>query len=100
MADRATKERKLVALMVNDLGPGFGEGEMGDLREEVGALADEDLDRTLAGRLGLPDPPDEEALDAALLHVEEPEIISGESAGGFTGAPDMSHEPRPEEREG
>ena len=99
MADRATKERKLVALMVNDLGPGFGEGEMAGLREEVGALSDEDLDSTLAERLGLPDTPDEEALDLALLHVEEPEIISGEDSGGFTGAPDMSHEPRPEERE-
>ena len=98
MADRATKERKLVALMVNDLGPGFGEGEMAGLRKEVGALAEEDLDRTLAGRLDLSDPADEEALDRALLHVEEPEIISSESAGGFTGAPDMSHEPRPEER--
>ncbi len=100
MADRATKERKLVALMVNDLGPGFGEGEMAGLRKEVGALAEEDLDRTLAGRLGLPGPADEEALDRALLHVEEPEILSAEGAGGFTGAPDMSHEPRPEEREG
>ena len=99
MADRATKERKLVALMVNDLGPGFGEREMAGLREEVGALTDEDLDGTLAGRLGLPDPADEETLDRALMHVEEPEIISGEDPGGFTGAPDMSHEPRPEERE-
>jgi len=99
MADRATKERKLVALMINDLGPGFGEGEMAGLREEVGAMAEEDLDQMLAGRLGLSAPADEEALDGALLHVEEPEIISGESAGGFTGAPDMSHEPRPEERE-
>ena len=99
MADRATKERKLVALMVNDLGPGFGEGEMAGLRKEVGALADDDLDRTLAGRLGLPGSAGEEALESALLHVEEPEIISAESAGGFTGAPDMSHEPRPEERE-
>ena len=99
MADRATKERKLVALMVNDLGPGFGEGEMSGLLEEVSALADEDLDRTLAERLALPDPADEEALDQALLHVEETEILSGEDAGGFTGAPDMSHEPRPEERE-
>ena len=99
MADRATKERKLVALMVNDLGPGFGEGEMAGLREEVRTLADADLDGTLAERLGLPDPADEEALNRALLHVEEPEIISGKDEGGFTGAPDMSHEPRPEERE-
>jgi hypothetical protein len=100
MADRATKERKLLALMVNDLGPGFGEGEMAGLREEVGALADEDLGKTLAERLDLPDPADEEALDRALLHVEEPEVLSGEVSSGFTGAPDMSHEPRPEERKG
>ena len=45
---------------------------MAGLREEVGALADEDLGRTLAERLDLPDPADEEALDRALLHVEEP----------------------------
>lgn len=28
MADRETRERKLMALMVNDLGPGFGEKEI------------------------------------------------------------------------
>ena len=97
MADRETKERKLIALMVNDLGPGFGEREMAGLKEEVHALPDEELDRTLAGRLDLPQPVDEETLEQALVHVEEPEEISGD---GFTGAPDMSHEPRPEEREG
>ncbi len=100
MADRATKERKLVALMVNDLGLGFGKSEMAGLREEVGALPDAELDRTLSERLDLPDPTDQETLDQALLHVEEPEVLSDEGAGGFTGAPDMSHEPRPEEREG
>jgi hypothetical protein len=100
MADRATKERKLVALMVNDLGHGFGKQEMADLREQVSVLPDEDLDRTLAQRLDLPHPTDEETLDGALLHVEEPEVLSGEAASGFTGAPDMSHEPRPEERQG
>ena len=98
MADRATKERKLVALMVNDLGHGFGKREMAGLRQQVHALPDEELDRTLTGRLGLPHPADEETLDGALLHVEEPEVLSEEGAGGFTGAPDMSHEPRPEER--
>lgn len=97
MADRETKERKLIALMVNDLGPGFGEREMAGLQREVRALPDGELDRTLAGRLDLPESADEETLDGALLHVEEPEEISG---GSFTGAPDMSHEPRPEEREG
>lgn len=100
MADRATKERKLVALMVNDLGPGFGEREMAGLGEDVHALPDEELDRTLAERLDLPLPTDQETLDDALLHVEEPDILSGDGAGGFSGAPDMSHEPRPEEREG
>ena len=97
MADRETKERKLIALMVNDLGPGFGEREMAGLQREVHALPDDELHRTLAGRLDLPDSVDEETLERALLHVEEPEEIS---RGNFTGAPDMSHEPRPEEREG
>ena len=99
MADRATKERKLVALMVNDLGHAFRKEEMAGLREEVGALPDAELDRTLAERLDLPHPADEETLDRALLHVEEPEVLSDDAAGGFTGAPDMSHEPRPKERE-
>jgi len=97
MADRHTRERKLVALLVNDLGPGFGEKEMAGLQSEVGALSDEELRGTLAARLDLPPSVAEEALDETLLHVEEPEGISGSR---FTGAPDMSHEPRPEEREG
>ena len=100
MADRATKERKLVALMINDMGHGFGKDEMAGLMKEVGALPDAELDRTLAERLDLPHPVDEETLGQALLHVEDPEVLSDASAGGFTGAPDMSHEPRPEEREG
>ena len=97
MADRETKERKLIALMVNDLGPGFGEKEMAGLKNEVSALSDEELHGTLARRLDLPPSVDEDTLGQALLHVEEPEEISGSD---FTGAPDMSHEPRPEEREG
>ena len=56
MADRETKERKLVALMVNDLGPGFGKKEMADLQGEVSALSDPELDETLAERLDLPTP--------------------------------------------
>ena len=94
--DRAAKERKMVALMVNDLGiADTDEQEMVKVNEEVGALSEEDLDRTLAGRLDLPYPVDEEVLERALSRVEEPERLSE----GFTGAPDMSHEPRPEERE-
>jgi hypothetical protein len=97
MADRETRERKLVALMVNDLGPGFGEQEVAKLESEVSALSDDELRGTLAARLDLPRSVDEETLEETLFHVEEPEKISGSR---FTGAPDMSHEPRPEEREG
>ncbi len=100
MTDRETKERKLIALMVNDLGPGFGEREMATLQSEVRALPDDELDVTLARRLDLPSSVDEETLGQALSLVEEPEVISGGDTGGFTGAPDMSHEPRPEERGG
>lgn len=98
VVDRGTKERKLVALMVSDMGAGLGEQEMARSSEEVRALTDEDLDRTLAERLDLPQPVDAELLDRALSHVEEPERISDTGPRGFTGAPDMSHEPRPDER--
>ena len=95
--DRGAKERKLVALMVNDLGiVDVDEPEMARLSDEVRALPDEELDRTLASRLDLPYPVDAEVFGRALSRVEEPERLSG----GFTGAPDMSHEGRPEEREG
>ena len=97
MADRGTKERKLVALMVNDLGAD-SEPEMVQMEEEVRALPGEELDQTLAERLDLPYPVDEEVLDRALARVEEPERISQGETGEFTGAPDMSHEPRPDER--
>jgi hypothetical protein len=98
MADRNTRERKLVALMINDLGAG-SEPDAARIEDEVRALSDEELDRTLAGRLDLPYPVDEEVLDRALARVDEPEELSGQGTGGFTGAPDMSHDPRPEERE-
>ena len=95
--DRRTRERKLVALMVNDLGiADMEEPGMTRLSDEVRALSDAELDRTLASRLDLPYPVDPEVLERALSRVEEPERLSG----GFTGAPDMSHEGRPEEREG
>jgi hypothetical protein len=97
MADRQTKERKLIALMVNDLGLGLGEREVAGLEQEVRALPDDELRGTLAARLDLPLSVDEETLDETLVHVEEPEEISRDE---FTRAPDMSHEPRPEERNG
>jgi hypothetical protein len=95
MVDRETKERKLIALMVGDLGPGFGEMEMARLESEVRALPQAELDGTLVGRLKLPHSVDEQTLEQALSHVEE---RSRSNQGSFTGAPDMSHEPRPEER--
>jgi hypothetical protein len=101
MADRGTKERKLLALMVNDLGiADTNEPEMVKMEEEVRTLPDEELEGTLASRLDLPYPVDAEVLDRALARVEEPERISQGGTGGFTGAPDMSHEPRPDERPG
>jgi hypothetical protein len=101
MADRSTKERKLLALMVNDMGLiDVKEPEMVEMKSEVRDLSDEDLDKTLAERLDLPYPVDAEVLDRALARVEEPEQPSKEGPGGFTGAPDMSHKPRPEERQG
>ena len=95
MADRGTKEKKLVALMVNDLqAADLAAGqEMTDVEKEVRSLSDEDLDATLAQRLDLPQPVDEEALDRALARVEEPERLTQSETGEFTGAPDMSHEP-------
>jgi hypothetical protein len=97
MADRRTKERKLVALMVSDLGA-ESETDAAVIEDEAHALSDEELDRTLAGRLDLPYSVAEEVLDRALARVEEPEELSEQ--GSFTGAPDLSHDPRPEEREG
>jgi hypothetical protein len=99
MANRETKERKLLALMVVDLGVD-AEPEVAGMEGEVRALSDEELDKTLAGRLDLPYPLDAEVLDRALPRVEEPERLSGKEPGGFTGAPDMSHEARPGERRG
>ena len=101
VADRETRERKLIALIINDLGiADTEEPEMVKMAEEVRSLPGEELDRTLAERLDLPYPVDPEVLDRALARVEEPEWLSEGGEGGFTGAPDMSHEPRPEERRG
>ena len=87
--DRAAKERKMISLMVNDLGiADTDEQEMTKMNEEVGALSEEELDKTLAGRLDLPYPVDEEVLERALTRVEEP----GTSLGRlYRGA---GHEPR------
>jgi hypothetical protein len=99
--DRETKERKLMALMINDLGVAdLEESEAAQMSREVSSLSDEDLGRTLTTRLDLPYPVEEEVLERALSRVSEPERLSEGGPDGYTGAPDMSHEPRPEEREG
>lgn len=100
MVDRSFKERKLVALMVNDLEAAeLGEQEMNRLTGEVRALSDEDLNETLISRLNLPQDIAESSLEEALSLVREPQVISSEEPGGFSRAPDMSHDPRPEERD-
>ncbi len=48
MADRETKERKLISLLVNDLEASLSEPEMAATKEEVGSLPDEELDRSRA----------------------------------------------------
>ncbi len=101
IVDRETKERKMVALMIGDLGMyDVKEPEMIRMNEEISALSDDELDRMLASRLGLKEPVNGQELEEALALVSKPERASADGPGGFTGAPDMSHEPRPEEREG
>lgn len=100
MADRDKRERKMISLMINDFEAAeLSEARVAELTGEVKALSDEELARTLTSRIGLPHAAEDATLDAALDRVEEPPIISG-SMEDFTRAPDMSHEPRPEEREG
>lgn len=100
MTDRSFKERKLVALMVNDLEAAeLGEQEMNRLTREVRALSEKNLNDTLITRLNLPQDTSEARLEEALNLVEEPQVTSSEEPGGFSRAPDMSHNPRPEERE-
>lgn len=107
MTDRSTKERKLMALMISDLGLNLTEPEMIEVEQEVRALPDEELDRTLASRLNLPYPVDEPAMEQALSLVEDPEPplkepelpLSGEE-GSVSGTTHMSYEPRPAEHEG
>ena len=70
MIDRTTKERKLIALMITDLELELEEAEMSEVKEEVADLPDEELDRTLASRLDLPYPVDEQAMQQALSRAD------------------------------
>jgi hypothetical protein len=73
VTNRATKERKLMVLMISDLELDLDQSEMIEVGEAVHALADEELDRTLANRLDLSYPVDEQAMEQALSRIEEPE---------------------------
>jgi hypothetical protein len=99
MTDRSTKERKLMALMIRDLELNLTESEMTEVEQEVRALPDEELDRTLASRLNLPYPVDEQAMEQALSRIEEPEPLLGGEEGSVSGTTDMSDELRPAEHE-
>src|SRR5215213_5563662 len=90
MMDRSTKERKLIALMITDLELNLEEPELIEVQEEVRALPDEELDKTLASRLDLPFPVDEQAMERAVRHIEEPNIPHGGEPDGTSGATDMS----------
>jgi hypothetical protein len=83
--NRTTKERKLMGLMINDLELNLREAEMIQVVEELRALPDEELDKTLASRLNLPYPVNEQAMEQALDRIEEPDLLRGENEGmGFS----------------
>jgi hypothetical protein len=83
--NRTTKERKLMGLMINDLELNLREPEMIQVVEELRALPDEELDKTLASRLNLPYPVNEQAMEQALDRIEEPDLLRGENEGvGFS----------------
>lgn len=97
MTDRSTKERKFLAFMITDLELNLGELEMVEVEEEVRALPDEELDKTLASCLELPYLLDEQAIEQVLSHIEDPKrLLGGEAAG----TADASQELRSGEHEG
>lgn len=100
MTDRTTKERKLIALIISDLELDLTEPEMIEVDQEVRALPDEELDRTLATRLDLPYPAEEQAMEQALSRIKEPELDLGGETSSVLGTTDTGHEPRPEGQEG
>ena len=87
--NRTTKERKLMSLMISDLELNLREPEMIQVVEELRALPGEELDKTLASRLNLPYPVNEQAMEQALGRIEEPDLLRGEDEGmGFPGETD------------
>ena len=99
MTDRSTKERKLMTLMITDLKLNLEELEMIEVEEEVRVLPDEELDRTLASRLDLPYPTDEQAMEQALSRIEEPELPRGGEVDSVSGTTGINNELRPGDHE-
>ena len=98
--DRTTKERKLTALMITDLELDLTEPEMIEVEQEVRTLPDEELDRSLASRLGLAYPVDEQAMEQALSRIEDPQLRPRGEAGSAMRTADTSQKIRPEEHDG
>jgi hypothetical protein len=69
-----------MALMISDLELDLKEPEMIQVEEELRALPDEELDKTLASRLNLPYPVNEQTTEQALGRIEEPDLLRGEEA--------------------
>ena len=100
MTDRITKERKLIGLILTDLELDLTEPEMLEVQQEVRDLADEELDRTLASRLNLSYPVDDQALEQVLNRIEDQELPHEWQLGSGPGTTETSHESlRPVERE-
>jgi hypothetical protein len=100
MTDRSTKERKLMALIITDLELDLEKMEMVEVEKEVRALSNQELDKALASRLELPNLLDEQAMEEALSHIEEPQPRPRGEARSVSGTTDTSHELRPEADEG
>ena len=98
--NRTTKELKLMALMISDLELNLKDLEIIQVEKELQALPDEELDKTLASRLTLPYPVNEQAMEQALGRIEEPELLRGEEAGSVSETIDASYELRSGEHEG
>jgi hypothetical protein len=87
--NHTTKERKLMALMISDLELDLKEPEMIQVVEELRALPDEELDKTLASRLNLPYPVNGQTMEQALDRIEEPDLLRREEEDiGFSGKAD------------
>ncbi len=100
MMDRTTKQRKLIVLMISDLQLDLTKPEMTEVEQEVRTLPDEELDRTLASRLGLAYPVDEQAMERALSRIEDPQLRPSGETDSATRQADTSQKVRREEHDG